>query len=140
MIALATVAIIAAVALPNYMDSITRGKIVESTANLSDMRVRMEQHFVDNRRYPDTCAAYAAGTPPAGTIYLPANSKYFTVTCALTAATYTITATGNSSRGMGGFAYTIDEGNNRRTTQLPSGWSGAGASSTCWVIHKSGSC
>jgi len=41
---------------------------------------------------------------------------------------------------MAGFAYTIDERNNRRTTALPDGWSGAGASSTCWVNRKSGTC
>lgn len=140
MITLAMVAIIAAVAMPNYMDNITRGKIVEATSNLSDMRVRLEQHFADNRAYPNACAAYAAGTPPAGTIYLPAGSKYFTVSCALTATSYTITAAGNASHGMGSFTYTVDEANNRRTTQLPSGWSGAGASSTCWVIRKNGSC
>ncbi len=77
---------------------------------------------------------------PAGKIYLPATSKYFTVTCALTATTYTVTATGNAAQGMGGFVYTVDQGNNRKTTGLPSGWSGAGASSTCWINRKSGDC
>jgi type IV pilus assembly protein PilE len=41
---------------------------------------------------------------------------------------------------MSGFVYTIDESNNRRTTGLPSGWTGASASSTCWVTRKNGSC
>jgi len=140
MVAVATIAIIAAVAMPNYVEYVTRSKIVEATANLSDMRVRLEQYFADNRTYPTTCAAYAAGTPPANTIYLPASSKYFTITCALTATTYTVTASGNSSYAMGSFRYTVDEGNNKRTTSLPTGWSGAGTSSTCWVIRRNGSC
>ena len=94
MITVAVVAILAAVALPNYTDYVTRSKIVEATSGLSDMRVRLEQYFLDSRQYPTTCVAPAAGPAPAGQIYLPASSKYFTVTCALTATTYTVTATG----------------------------------------------
>lgn len=140
MITMAIVAIIAAVALPNYIDYVTRSKIVEATSSLSDMRVRLEQHFADNRRYPTACIAPASGPAPAGEIYLPAGSKFFAISCALTATTYTVTGTGDAARGMSGFAYTIDEANNRRTTSLPTGWSGAGASSTCWIKRKSGEC
>jgi type IV pilus assembly protein PilE len=140
MITVAIVAIIAAIALPNYIEYVVRSKIVEATSGLSDMRVRLEQYFADNRRYPTSCVAPAAGTAPAGEIYLPAGSKYFAISCALTATAYTVTATGDPARGMSGFAYTIDEANNRRTTALPAGWSGAGASSSCWVNRRSGAC
>ena len=140
MITVAIVAILAAVALPSYTDYVTRSKIIEATTSLSDMRVRLEQYFLDNRQYPASCIAPAAGPAPAGQIYLPASSKFFTVTCALTATTYTVTATGNAAQAMGGFVYTIDQANNRKTTSLPSGWSGAGASSTCWIIRKNGDC
>jgi len=119
---------------------VTRSKLVEATTSLSDMRTRLEQQFLDTRQYPTSCIAPAAGAAPAGKIYLPASSKYFTVTCSLTTTTYTITATGNASQGLSGFVYTIDQDNNRRTTSLPSGWSGAGPSSTCWVNRKSGDC
>jgi len=138
MITVAIVSILAAVALPSYTDYVTRSKIVEATSGLSDMRVRLEQYFLDLRQFPGSCVAAAAGPAPAGKIYLPATSKYFTVTCALTANTYTVTATGNASGGMGGFVYTIDQANNRRTMGLPSGWSGTG--NTCWVTRKSGDC
>lgn len=140
LITVAVVAILAAVALPSYTNYITRSKIVEATNSLSDMRVRLEQQFLDTRQYPASCVAAAAGPAPAGQIYLPVASKFFTVTCALTATTYTVTATGNASQAMGGFTYTIDQGNNRRTTSLPSGWSGAGAGSTCWISRKNGDC
>ena len=140
MITVAVVAIIAAIALPAYNDYVTRAKIVEATSSLADMRIRLEQHFADNRQYPTACIAQAAGPAPSGKVYLPAASKFFAVSCALTATTYTVTATGNATDGMAGFAYTIDEANNRRTTALPGGWSGAGASSTCWVNRKSGAC
>jgi type IV pilus assembly protein PilE len=140
MITVAIVAILAAVALPSYTDYITRSKIIEATSSLSDMRVRLEQQFLDTRQYPGSCVAPAAGAAPAGQIYLPASSKFFTVTCTLTATTYTVTATGKASQAMGGFVYTVDQANNRKTTGLPTGWSGAGAGSTCWVSKKNGDC
>jgi len=139
LITVAVVAILAAVALPSYTDYVTRSKLVDATTSLSDLRVRLEQQFLDARQYPTSCIALAAGPAPAGKIYLPA-SKYFTVTCALTATTYTITATGNAAQNMAGFVYTVDQNNNRKTTGLPSGWSGAGASSTCWINRKNGDC
>ncbi len=140
LITVAVVAILAAVALPSYTDYVTRSKIVEVVSGLTDMRTRLEQYYLDLRQYPGSCIAPASGAAPAGKIYLPAGSKYFTFTCALTATTYTVTATGNAAQGMAGFVYTVDQSNNRRTTSLPSGWSGAGASSTCWVTRKNGDC
>ena len=61
LITVATLAIIAAVALPNYIDYVTRSKIVQATSGLNDMRVRLEQYFADNRQYPTACVASAAG-------------------------------------------------------------------------------
>jgi len=133
MITVAVIAILAAIALPSYIDYITRSKLVEAKTNLSDMRTRLEQYFLDNRTYPTTCAAYAAGAPPANTIYLPASIKNFAITCALTATTYTVTATGL------GFGFTIDQANNKVTTAVPSGWR-APSPNVCWVSRKSGEC
>ena len=135
LITVAVIAILAAVAVPSYVDYVTRSKLVEAKTNLTDMRTRLEQYFLDNRAYPDACIAAAAGAAPAGKIYLPAGLKYFTVTCELAATTYTLTATGTAS--MAGFAFTIDQANNRRTTGVPSGWT---ASNVCWVSRKSGEC
>jgi type IV pilus assembly protein PilE len=140
MVTVATIAIIAAVALPNYIDYLARGKIIEATSGLNDMRVRLEQYYADNRQYPTACVAPAAGPAPAGQLYLPTTTKYFAFTCALTPTSYTVTATGNTTGGMAGFTYTIDQGSNRKTATLPPGWAGAGASSTCWVTRKSGEC
>ncbi len=140
LITVATLAIIAALALPNYIDYVTRSKIVEATSGLNDMRVRLEQYFADNRQYPTACVASAAGPAPAGKLYLPAPLKYFVFSCALSATTYTVTATGAINGGMAGFVYTIDQASSRKTTSLPPGWAGSGASSTCWVTRKSGDC
>ena len=136
MITVAIVAIIAAVALPNYIDYVTRSKIVEAKTNLSDMRTRLEQYFLDNRSYPNACIAPAGGPAGAGNIYLPASAKFFTVTCStLTATTYTVTATGTGS--MAGFVYTVDQANTHKTTAVPAGWT---SSATCWVSRKNGDC
>jgi len=139
MVTVAIIAILAAIATPIYADYVPRSKIVEATTNLSDMRTRLEQYFLDNRQYPTRCVPAAAGPAPAGSIYLPGAMKSFAIACAFpTATTYTVTATGNAAEGMAGFGYTVDESNARRTTSVPANWSGAG--STCWVTRKSGAC
>jgi type IV pilus assembly protein PilE len=140
MITVAIIAVVAAVALPNYIDYVTRSKLVEATSSLADMRVRLEQYYAANHRYPESCAAPAAGHAPAGSIYLPVGNQFFAITCALTPTAYTVTATGDARQDMAGFIYTIDQGNNRQTASLPPGWSGAGESSTCWVTRKNGDC
>ncbi len=53
MITVAVVAILAAVALPQYFDYVTRSRLVEAKTSLVDMRTRLEQYFLDNRTYPD---------------------------------------------------------------------------------------
>ena len=137
MITVAVIAILAAVALPAYFDYVTRSRLVEAKTSLSDMRTRLEQYFLDNRAFPGACIAAASGAAPAGKIYLPVDaasdpkSKFFTVTCALAATTYTVTATGL------GFVFTVNEKNERKTTGVPSGWT---SSATCWVGRKNGDC
>jgi type IV pilus assembly protein PilE len=139
MITVAVIAILAAVALPQYFDYITRSRIVEAKTNLSDMRTRLEQYFLDNRTYPagpGNCLPAAAGPAAAGNIYLPGAQKYFSVTCsAMSPTAYIITATGQA--GMANFIYTIDQANTRTTTSTGA-W--GKSSPTCWVSKKSGEC
>jgi type IV pilus assembly protein PilE len=136
MITVAIVAILAAIVLPTYTEYVTRSKLVEAKAGLADMRTRLEQYFLDNRKFPTECVAPASGAAGAGKIYLPASTKNFGFTCALADSTYTVTATGVGS--MASFQFTIDQANTRATTNLPSGWSGKG--SACWVSRKNGDC
>ena len=135
MITVAVIAILAAVALPNYIEYVTRSKLVEAKTNLSDMRTRLEQYFLDNRAYPNGCVASASGPAPAGQIYLPGNQKYFNVTCGGLPAGYLVTATGIGS--MLNFIYTIDQANTRTTTSTGA-W--GKSSTTCWISKKSGEC
>jgi type IV pilus assembly protein PilE len=131
MIVVAIVAILAAIALPNYSDYVKRGKIIEATTALSDMRTRMEQYFLDNHKY-DTGGA--CGVDPAN---VEKNVKTFTISCSIVGSGYLVTATGNASEGMGSFGYTIDTANTRVTTGVPTGW---GNQNCGWVTRKDGSC
>jgi type IV pilus assembly protein PilE len=131
MITVAIVAILAAVAIPSYTDYITRSKIQEATSSLLSMRTKLEQYYQDNRTFFGACVAGTVAPPPAGL-------KYFTVGCSnLSSTTYTVTATGIAGSDMALFSFTIDQGNNRLTTNVPPGWT---APASCWVMRKSGTC
>ncbi len=132
MIVLAIIGILAGVAIPNYMEYVTKSKLAEAVAPLSDMRVKMERHFQDNRTYVGACVA---GTQAP----LPANTANFTFSCPagnLTATTYRVTATGIGS--MAGFILSIDEANIRRTEGVGTGWTVP--ATNCWVRSKGGGC
>ena len=131
LVVVAIIGIIAAIAVPQYSDYVTRGKIAEAISNLTEMRAKLEQHFQDNRTYVGACAAGTVAPLPTG--------RYFTYTCpTLGATTFTVTATGVATQALGGFAYTIDQSNVKTTTMsTPSTWTG---STSCWVTTKSGSC
>lgn len=125
MIVVAIVGILSAIALPAYTDYVRRGKIAEATSTLADMRIKMERYYQDNRRYD--CAAVI---PVAG-------AKYFEFACDTpTSQTYLITATGLANAGMDGYAYTIDESNNKQTTAFPD----ASVPASCWLTKKGDSC
>jgi type IV pilus assembly protein PilE len=134
MIVVAIVAVLAAIALPNYADYVKRGKIIEATTGLSDARTRFEQSYLDNRTYADVSGSCARIQTAAG-----ASLKSFTLDCcgtAPTATTYICTATGKSTEGMTNFVYQIDQANVHRT--VSTAWGPAPA--TCWAIRKDGSC
>ena len=130
MITVAIIGILASIALPSYTSYLTRGKISEAVSGLSEMKVKLEQYFQDNRTYVGACAAGTVAPVPTGD-----RAKYFNFTCTLAAGTFTATATGKDS--MTGFVYTIDHANARATTGAPSGWT---SNAGCWVLKKDGSC
>ena len=119
MIAVVAVAILSAIAVPSYLDYVTRGKLIEVAAALPDARVKMEQFFQDNR-------TYVGGPAPAAT------ANFTFAASNLSTTTYTITATGIGS--LSAYIYTINE-SNTKTSDTP--W---GASTSCWVIKKGGGC
>jgi type IV pilus assembly protein PilE len=136
LMAVVIIGILSAIAFPSYVDYVMRGKISEATAGLANMRVQMEQYFQDNRTY----AAVAPNPAPctAGSaVPLPANTKYFTFTCALAANTFTITATGIAGNGMDGFVFTVNE-QNAQQTQISGEAAKVGfvTNTGCWVVRK----
>lgn len=138
MIVVAIIGILAAIALPAYNDYITRGKIQEATSTLSDLRVKMEQSYMDNRKYgtATVCGISAMLPKPVGT-------RYFNYTCTSAGAndqTYTIFATGVDTEGMKDFVFTINEAQIKDTTGVPAGWSKPPAGTQCWIQKKGGQC
>lgn len=130
LVVMAIISIITAIAVPQYAEYVTRSKLAEASATLSEHRVRMEQYFQDNRTYVGACAANTVAPLPTG--------RYFTYACSnLTATTFTVTATGIAAQGTNAFVFTIDQVNARATTGVPDGWT---VNSNCWVTKKSGAC
>jgi type IV pilus assembly protein PilE len=133
MIVTAIIAILAAIAIPSYSEHIIRSKIPEGVGALAAMRVKMEQHFQDNRSYATGCDAGTISAPPT-------DLKYFDVTCSARSATaYTLTAKGKSTGPMKDFEYTVNEANVRTTVSVYPGWTNPTVSCG-WVLSKSGSC
>jgi type IV pilus assembly protein PilE len=135
MIVLAIIGILAAIALPNYNDYVTRGRITEAVGSLSDARVRMEQYFQDNRFYN---ADGSVGNTTCGNVTV-ANTNSFTFACVSSNSgqAYVWTATGTGS--MGGFSYTINQANARASaTTAAAVWPSLTA--TCWLTSKGGGC
>jgi type IV pilus assembly protein PilE len=124
MITVAIVAILAAVALPAYGDYVRRGQLPEAFSTLSDLRVKMEQYYQDNRRYGTSGANCADANTPAWATntpnLTPASADYFDFSCALGAGTdqrYTLTATGRAGTRAFNHIYTIDETGLKQTTR-----------------------
>lgn len=128
MIVVAVIAILAAIAIPNYNDYVKRGQIVDGLVPLADMGGKLEQYFQDNRKYQGACmAGTVAPLPPATT--------RFSYSCNLAPTTFTVTATGLGN--MQGFIFTLDQNGTRQTTGTQTGWT---AGSNCWSARKDGSC
>lgn len=125
LIVIAIIGILAAIAIPNYTEYVMKSRIQQALAPLGAGHTQMEQFFQDAHTYVGGCARVTG----------QGNSESFTITCADTATTFTITATGQGQ--MAGFVFTIDQ-DNVRTSTLGSSW--GGASSNCWITSKGGKC
>jgi type IV pilus assembly protein PilE len=138
MITVAIVAVLAAIAVPNYRTYVTRGRIVEASSALSDARVKMEQYYQDNRSYPASCTT---GVPGPTQIQVMAAQNFDLACSNLTATTYTVTANGKGA--VAGFTYTIAQDNSKtsafRGGGASAGWTAA-APNNCCLFNKGGVC
>lgn len=137
MVVVAIVAILATVAYPSYQGYVQRSKITEATETLAQLRVQLEQYYQDTtpHSYGSTASACGVAMPTS-----PA-AKYFSYNCNWGAGgtnqSYLITATGNASQGMSGYAFTIDQTNTRQTTAFPNV---ATLPLNCWLTRADQSC
>ena len=147
MITVVIISILAGIALPAYSDYVLRGKFTEATGNLADLRLKMEQFYMDSRSYtvpldPRTCGI------PGGNAPTVSDGRYFTYEClpanpnGIGAQAYLLTAKGVAAQGLDGIWFTVNERNGKFTQVLPGstlekqGYTGAG----CWVRKKPGEC
>ena len=149
MITVAVVAILAAIAVPSYTDYITRSKFTEAHGMLADLRVKMEQYYMDNRRYSTTTGGGICGIPgtPNGNTPTVPGAKYFTYECASGSVNaagdqqYTLTAAGIAGQGLDGISFTLNHANARATTVGGvMATKGYAANTTCWVLKKPSQC
>jgi type IV pilus assembly protein PilE len=137
MIAVALVAILAAIAMPNYNNYVRRGQLSEAFTTLSDMRAKMEQYYQDNKFYGSAANTTTCPTL-SGYSAFPVAGKYFTVSCAGGAApsqTYLITATGAGGLTTG-FNYTINQIGTKATTS----YGGSASTAACWLTKSATVC
>ena len=134
MIVVAIIAILAAIALPNYSRYVTRSKFAEAYSGLSNWQTRMEQYYQDQRAY--SCVA-----PPANTAnfsFSVANSCLLTpqnCTAGVSCQSFTIQATGVGT--MTGFNFTVNDAGVKATASAAPGWLPNGS---CWIRDSNGSC
>ena len=131
MITVAIIAILAAVALPSYTAYIMRANVTDAAKGLSEMRLKMEQLYQDQRSYANGCGGTGTAAP------LPTNTPRFTFSCPVKSATeYRVDAVGQGS--MNGFTFTLNQANVQTTTApAASGWPSC---TTRWIFKKSDPC
>jgi type IV pilus assembly protein PilE len=136
MVVVAVIGILGAIALPQYSDYVTRGKLTDATAGLANRRVQIEQFFQDNRTYAGATACADGG------------SQFFTFSCLATAddtRLFTLQAAGTAGGSMAGFTFTVNELGNRTSfvsdALVAKGWAPpAAAPASCWITRKAGAC
>lgn len=135
MITVAIIGILAAVAIPQYKDYVTRSRLADASSGLTTMRAQMERYYQDNRTYANS-----------GTFVSPCNNATvsartfgsFVVSCTgtLDATQFTLQAVGSGN--VSGFTYTINQQDTRATTAIPTAW--GSACTTSWIMKKGDSC
>jgi type IV pilus assembly protein PilE len=132
-VAVAIVAILAGVALPAYQNYVRRGHLQDAFTTLSDMRVKLEQYYQDNKRYGSADAATTCPTLP-GYAAFPATNQYFRFDCgpgsnnATPLQTFSLTATGTGGTTTG-YDYSLNDRGTKGTTKFANSTSSA----ACWL-------
>lgn len=121
LIVITVIGALMAIALPSYSDYVLKGKLTEAMTVLSDLQVRQDAYYADNR-------VYSAMTPRTG------QTQHFTSTAAC--------VTGNAGQSYVctlastplGYAYTINQAGAKTTTKPD------GTTVQCWLKSPKGNC
>lgn len=135
MITVAIIGILAAVAIPQYRDYVTRSRLADASSGLTTIRAQMERYYQDNRTYASTGAFV---TPCAVTATSARTFGAFVVSCdgTPTATAFTLKAEGSGT--VNGFTYTINQQDVRATTAIPTSW--GSTCTTSWIMKKGDTC
>jgi type IV pilus assembly protein PilE len=124
MIVVAILAIIAAIAIPNYSAYVQRSRVPVALDALQAHYARMEQRFQDTGSYAngDACAVAPAATAGA-----------FSLSCTIGNSGRSFTTTATGSAAMNGYGYSINHNGVRATTAHPKGT----PAQSCWSVKGS---
>lgn len=121
---------LAAIAVPQYDSYVARGRLAEGISMLSELQLRQEQAYQDNRAYSNGMTPRVAG-------------QYWNGTCvtANVNQTFTCTVTPTATSGIG-YQYTVDQAGTKATiasSPAVAGWT-VPSPAACWVRTKAGTC
>jgi len=94
LITVAIIGILSAVAYPSYTDYVTQSNRTEAKRELARIANKMEQYYVDHRKYTDNMELLGLGVDP----YITETGRYSVDTSAQTDGTFTLTATAINSQ------------------------------------------
>jgi type IV pilus assembly protein PilE len=129
MVVTTIIAILSAVAYPNYLEYTRRAILLEASEMLTSAKMAMDQYYMN---YRDFSKATNAGGPCVNR-----EGKSFTVICAVASLDYLFIAKGKAGTRAEGFTYMIDQANTRTMRSTVDGWP---ADAKCWVFKKGDSC
>lgn len=138
MVTVVIIGILAAIVVPNYTEYVRQSALSEAFANLSDLRVRLEQFYQSNRNYGPiggTCGDDGTAVRVSTTY----SGSKFTYSCTLGGTTanptYLLTATGNAGTSAAGHIFTLDTSNTKKTTKFKN----VVVDKACW-LRKGSEC
>lgn len=135
MIGVAIVAVLAAVAVPQYNTYVTRSRLADASTGLATMRAQMERYFQDNRTFANVGTTFIS--PCNNATVSTRTFGSFVISCinTLDANQFTLQATGSGP--VSDFKFTINHQDVRATTAAPTGW---GTCTSKWIMKKGDAC
>ncbi len=111
MIVLVIVAILAAVAVPNYNDYVERSYVSTASSDLVTLSLALSNRFQRELTYPTVTTDSTSETVAEVNGWAPAENDYFSYTMTSTTTGYTLTATGSDR--LDGCVLTLQDDNTR---------------------------